>query len=148
MIGGGGEKKTLRMVAQYADESNLICPLDEVPRKLDVLAAHCERARPRPPRDHGAASRSTCCIAPTHDAGLGRGQPLPRRIAASRPGRSRGPRRDPRPFVWGDPDEVAERLAAILDAGVDGFTFNLPGQRPRPRAGRAAGPDRRRSCSS
>ena len=25
MIGGGGEKKTLRMVAQYADESNLIC---------------------------------------------------------------------------------------------------------------------------
>src|SRR5580658_1728168 len=25
MIGGGGERKTLRMVAQYADESNLIC---------------------------------------------------------------------------------------------------------------------------
>src|SRR5690349_7056158 len=34
MIGGGGERKTLRMVAQYADESNLICPIDEVPRKL------------------------------------------------------------------------------------------------------------------
>ncbi|MEO1935359.1 MAG: LLM class F420-dependent oxidoreductase, partial [Myxococcales bacterium] len=29
MIGGGGEKKTLRMVAQYADESNLICETDE-----------------------------------------------------------------------------------------------------------------------
>ena len=39
MIGGGGEKKTLRMVAQYADESNLgSCPVDEIPRKLDALA--------------------------------------------------------------------------------------------------------------
>ena len=43
MIGGSGEKKTLRMVAQYADESNLTCPDDEVPRKLDALAGHCER---------------------------------------------------------------------------------------------------------
>ena len=43
MIGGGGEKKTLRMVAQYADESNLIAAPEDLPRKLDVLAAHCER---------------------------------------------------------------------------------------------------------
>ena len=43
MIGGGGEKKTLRMVAQYADESNLICEVDEIPRKLEALAGHCER---------------------------------------------------------------------------------------------------------
>ena len=34
MIGGGGEKKTLRMVAQYADESNLICNRDEIPLSL------------------------------------------------------------------------------------------------------------------
>ena len=43
MIGGAGEKKTLRMVAQYADESNLICQVPEIPRKLEVLDAHCER---------------------------------------------------------------------------------------------------------
>src|SRR6202050_2190850 len=42
MIGGGGEKKTLRLVAQYADESNIICQPSEVPRKLDALAKHCE----------------------------------------------------------------------------------------------------------
>ncbi|MEM7139577.1 MAG: LLM class F420-dependent oxidoreductase, partial [Actinomycetota bacterium] len=42
MIGGGGEKKTLRMVAQYADESNLTGTTEEIPRKLDVLAQHCE----------------------------------------------------------------------------------------------------------
>ncbi len=52
MIGGGGEKKTLRLVAQYADESNLICGADEIPRKLDALAGHCDDLGPRPLRDH------------------------------------------------------------------------------------------------
>ncbi|MEI6626669.1 MAG: LLM class F420-dependent oxidoreductase, partial [Thermoleophilia bacterium] len=42
MIGGGGERKTLRMVAQYADESNLIADRNDIPRKLDALAEHCE----------------------------------------------------------------------------------------------------------
>jgi F420-dependent oxidoreductase-like protein len=42
MIGGGGEKKTLRMVAQYADACNLGVR-DELPtHKLDVLRAHCD----------------------------------------------------------------------------------------------------------
>ena len=38
MIGGSGEKKTLRMVAQYATDSNMTSSPDEMPRKLDVLA--------------------------------------------------------------------------------------------------------------
>jgi F420-dependent oxidoreductase-like protein len=41
MIGGGGEKKTLRMVAQYADACNLFAGNDEA-RKLDILRQHCE----------------------------------------------------------------------------------------------------------
>ncbi|WP_243077175.1 LLM class F420-dependent oxidoreductase [Microbacterium sp. SS28] len=42
MIGGGGEKKTLRLVAQYADACNLGVR-DEMPtHKLDVLRAHCD----------------------------------------------------------------------------------------------------------
>ena len=36
MIGGGGEKKTLRLVAKYADACNLFATPD-VGRKLDVL---------------------------------------------------------------------------------------------------------------
>src|SRR3954454_6253539 len=40
LIGGGGEKKTLRFVAQYADACNLF-PGPELPRKLDVLKQHC-----------------------------------------------------------------------------------------------------------
>ena len=41
MIGGGGEKKTLRLVAMYADACNLFAGRDEA-RKLDVLREHCE----------------------------------------------------------------------------------------------------------
>jgi hypothetical protein len=41
MIGGGGEKKTLRLVAQYADACNLFARPDTA-RKLDVLRQHCE----------------------------------------------------------------------------------------------------------
>jgi F420-dependent oxidoreductase-like protein len=41
LVGGGGEKKTLRLVAQYADACNLF-PSREVRHKLDVLRQHCE----------------------------------------------------------------------------------------------------------
>jgi alkanesulfonate monooxygenase SsuD/methylene tetrahydromethanopterin reductase-like flavin-dependent oxidoreductase (luciferase family) len=41
MIGGGGEKKTLRTVARYADGWNLSGSVEEMKHKVDVLAAHC-----------------------------------------------------------------------------------------------------------
>src|SRR5690242_19083665 len=42
LIGGSGEKKTLRLVAQYAQACNLF-PGPDLARKLDVLRSHCER---------------------------------------------------------------------------------------------------------
>lgn len=43
LIGGGGERKTLRLVAQYADSCNLFASSpDEVGHKLDVLRGHCD----------------------------------------------------------------------------------------------------------
>jgi alkanesulfonate monooxygenase SsuD/methylene tetrahydromethanopterin reductase-like flavin-dependent oxidoreductase (luciferase family) len=41
MIGGSGERKTLRFVARYAQACNLF-PGPDLARKLDVLRAHCE----------------------------------------------------------------------------------------------------------
>jgi F420-dependent oxidoreductase-like protein len=41
MIGGGGEKRTLRTVARYADVANLLGPVSVVRRKLEVLESHC-----------------------------------------------------------------------------------------------------------
>ena len=40
VVGGGGERKTLRLVARYADACNLY-PTPELPRKLEVLRGHC-----------------------------------------------------------------------------------------------------------
>jgi F420-dependent oxidoreductase-like protein len=43
MIGGSGEKKTLKLVAKYGDQTNLFAPSPEVvAHKLDVLREHCE----------------------------------------------------------------------------------------------------------
>jgi alkanesulfonate monooxygenase SsuD/methylene tetrahydromethanopterin reductase-like flavin-dependent oxidoreductase (luciferase family) len=42
MIGGSGEKKTLRTVASYADMWNAMGPLDLMAHKIDVLQGHCD----------------------------------------------------------------------------------------------------------
>ena len=57
MIGGMGEKKTLRMVAQYADTTNLFAGagIDVVKHKLDVLKGHCERLG----RDYNEIEKTT-----------------------------------------------------------------------------------------
>jgi F420-dependent oxidoreductase-like protein len=42
MIGGGGEKKTLRIVAQYADASNVFGGPEQIHHKFEVIREHCE----------------------------------------------------------------------------------------------------------
>jgi F420-dependent oxidoreductase-like protein len=57
MVGGSGERKTLRLVAQYADACNLLGG-PEVGRKLEVLREHCERAG----RDYDAIEKTTVTV--------------------------------------------------------------------------------------
>ena len=42
MIGGSGEKKTLRTVAKYADLWNAMGPVDFMAHKVEVLQGHCD----------------------------------------------------------------------------------------------------------
>jgi alkanesulfonate monooxygenase SsuD/methylene tetrahydromethanopterin reductase-like flavin-dependent oxidoreductase (luciferase family) len=42
MIGGAGEKKTLRTVARYADMWNVVARIDEMVHKVEVLKRHCD----------------------------------------------------------------------------------------------------------
>ncbi|MFN8444953.1 MAG: LLM class F420-dependent oxidoreductase [Caldilineaceae bacterium] len=57
LIGGGGEKKTLRLAAQYADACNLFAygGPNAVQQKLDVLKAHCDEIG----RDYNTIERTT-----------------------------------------------------------------------------------------
>ncbi len=54
LIGGGGEKKTLRLVARHADIWHSFADLDTFTRKQEVLAAHCADVG----RDPGEIERS------------------------------------------------------------------------------------------
>ena len=44
VVGGGGERRTLRLAARYADAANVFGDVATVARKLDVLHAHCRDA--------------------------------------------------------------------------------------------------------
>ena len=56
LIGGSGERKTLRFVARYADACNLY-PTPDLPAKLDVLRRHCAEEG----RDYDAIEK-TCMV--------------------------------------------------------------------------------------
>jgi F420-dependent oxidoreductase-like protein len=42
LVGGSGERKTLKIVAKYADACNLFGSIETIKRKLDVLKEHCK----------------------------------------------------------------------------------------------------------
>ncbi|MBV9593699.1 MAG: LLM class F420-dependent oxidoreductase [Actinobacteria bacterium] len=64
LIGGGGERKTLRLVALYADACNLSGDLDTTARKLDVLRGHCDAVG----RDYAAITKTLVTGAAIEDA--------------------------------------------------------------------------------
>jgi F420-dependent oxidoreductase-like protein len=55
MVGGGGERKTLRLVAQYADASNVFGRPEAIARKFRILDEHCAAVG----RDPNEIERST-----------------------------------------------------------------------------------------
>ncbi|WP_019930334.1 LLM class F420-dependent oxidoreductase [Nocardia sp. BMG111209] len=64
LIGGGGEKKTLLLVARYADACNLFATTpDEVSAKLDVLRKHCDAEG----RDYDAIRKTAVYMGPVFD---------------------------------------------------------------------------------
>lgn len=127
MIGGSGEKKTLRMVAQYANESNLICDDSEVAHKLEVLAGHCE-ALGRDRSEITVSKQKNCCIAPTHDEARSDLLAFLDRRGFDTASMSED---DLAPWLglvtWGSPDEIGEHFSDLLSThdGLDGFTINM-----------------------
>lgn len=101
MIGGGGEKVTLRITAQYADEWNVWGDVERLRQKMAVLDQHCERVG----RDPSSIQRSAAALVYLSDD-----RALVKRI-----------REQPqtRPSIAGDASELAAIVADYARAGVD-----------------------------
>jgi len=121
MIGGGGEKKTLRMVAQYADESNLICEVHEIPRKLEVLAQHCERLG-RDRSEITVTKLMMVMVAPTMEEANADLEA----VAGTKGWNDAIMDMIRKRLLFGDPDTVGEVLSEAVGLGLDGITVDLP----------------------
>jgi F420-dependent oxidoreductase-like protein len=108
MIGGGGEKRTLRLVARHADISNLAGHLDEVAPKLEVLARHCEAEGRDPATILKTATVPIALVERPEDG--------PAALA-----RLRGTRRADTLALT--PAQCADRLNDYAAAGFGGFMF-------------------------
>jgi F420-dependent oxidoreductase-like protein len=127
MIGGAGEKKTLRLVAEHAQESNLPCPVDEVPRKLEALQGHLD-AVGRDRSSVGVSVLFSLIVAPTTaEAEAARNSLLTRRGLdwnTLPDGMKQG---ITKALVLGDPDTIGEFVQRkIVEPGLDGLVVNLP----------------------
>jgi len=101
LIGGTGERRTLRIAAQFADEWNGWCTPDTFRHKAGVLEQHCAAVG----RDRSSIacstqamvflSRDESWLAPLRDQGVGR------------------------PVMVGTPEEMTEQVEAYRAAGVD-----------------------------
>tara|TARA_B100000686_G_C16676759_1_gene909569 strand:+ start:316 stop:1284 length:969 start_codon:yes stop_codon:yes gene_type:complete len=121
MIGGNGEKKTLRMVAQYADESNLSTgPIADIPRKLEILEEHCERLG-RNRSEIVVTKLQTVCVAPTMEEA----KSDLKKIAELKGWSEEITEMVKTIYICGDSDTVGEKLQACMDTGIDGLTINL-----------------------
>ena len=127
MIGGQGEKKTLRLMAEHAEMANFTAGFDEIPRKLEVLAQHCANVG----RDINTINKTplgSLILGQTMEEAEGkrsallqaRGMPPWDQLDDGTKAMI-GAR-----FVVGDADAAGEQLRGLLDLGVDGFTFNMP----------------------
>jgi F420-dependent oxidoreductase-like protein len=133
VIGGSGERKTLRLVAQYADGCNLFGDFEQVRHLLAVLEEHCERLG-RDPAEITKTRMGVVAIAPSHEQALAK-------VEAMR--RAGIPEERVASIMVGGPDEIAEQAQAFAEIGVEGMTFSMPDAHDLEAvelAGRALGP--------
>jgi alkanesulfonate monooxygenase SsuD/methylene tetrahydromethanopterin reductase-like flavin-dependent oxidoreductase (luciferase family)/predicted kinase len=109
VVGGQGERRTLRLVAERADGCNLFGDPARVRAKLAVLHAHCADVG-RDPATIEVTHLSTALAAPSPDA-------VARLVAELRPGRT-PPSRYAASVRAGTVAQQVERYAALADAGV------------------------------
>jgi F420-dependent oxidoreductase-like protein len=108
LIGGGGEKVTLKLVAQYGDACNVGGDLETIKHKLDVIKHHCETIG-RPYESIQRTSTTVCSIAETDEQAFAQIPEAAKRQFGDRM-RSGG--------MIGSPETIRKRLADFEAAGV------------------------------
>ncbi|MGB8860798.1 MAG: LLM class F420-dependent oxidoreductase [Ilumatobacteraceae bacterium] len=124
LIGGSGEKKTLRMVAQYGDACNVFGDANHVRHLMGVLDEHCATLG-RNPTEICRTRLGTLIVGRTMEEAQAKlsvrlggvsVDSLPDDVQARVKGM----------FIVGDPDEAGSKVQELLDAGLDGIVVNLP----------------------
>jgi F420-dependent oxidoreductase-like protein len=118
MIGGSGERKTLRFVAKYADACNVFGDVERVKHLLGVLERHCEDVG-RDPAEITKTRNGVFIVARTRDE-------LERKLQALREAGYSEERLQPGLALVGTPDELAEQAQEFKDAGLNGLTGSIP----------------------
>jgi F420-dependent oxidoreductase-like protein len=115
MVGGSGEKRTLRLAAQYADMCNVHGSPDTVGRLLGVLERHCADVGRDPAEITKTRLASLFLSSSPEEAEQTTGF---LRDAAGAEFEER--------FNVGEPAAVVDQVTALVDAGLDGLIFNMP----------------------
>jgi alkanesulfonate monooxygenase SsuD/methylene tetrahydromethanopterin reductase-like flavin-dependent oxidoreductase (luciferase family) len=115
-IGGGGEKVTLKLVAQWADACNVGGDLATLRHKLEVLKGHCEAVG----RDYDEIIKSTGFGAHV----IGSGDDPEKATAVARGATSY--EEYARDRVVGTAEQIAEALQEKIEAGFDYFIMSFP----------------------
>jgi F420-dependent oxidoreductase-like protein len=111
MVGGGGEKRTLRLVARYADMSHWFGPLADIKRKIEILNRYCEEEG----RDPGTITKT-----------MGSPVVLVENEGQVKTVMERMPPERRVMFQPATPEQAAEILQDFIAAGIEGFTFGNP----------------------
>lgn len=115
MIGGSGERRTLRLVAQYADMCNVSGGAATVAHKLEVLRRHCADVG-RDPSDIATTRLGTLVLTNSDDE-TGRTTSFLKGLAGDEFSEQ---------FTVGEANEVIDQVGVLVDAGLDGLIFNMP----------------------
>jgi len=115
MVGGGGEKRTLRTVARYADMCNLFGDAETLRHKFDVLRQHCEDAGR--PYSEITRSRLATMVLTDDAAQTDATNQMLAALPASRASAA---------FNVGTEKEILSQIDELEEAGVEYFIFNMP----------------------
>lgn len=115
MIGGGGEKRTLKLVATYADACNIAGDIDTVRHKIEVLHRHCADVN----RDPGEVAITRMSTLMLTDSAQQTADTRAFLVDAAGAEAAAG-------FTVGQEDEVAAEVEQFAEAGVDELIFNAP----------------------